>query len=686
MSAPDTTPSALEEIVSKLHTNRWLAHNYLFGHRHRKQSAHFHPALVDRWFSPHPRIGSIIFRGAAKSTLSEEGLAIGGLHQEFRYGLILGETYQKAVQRLMSISYELESNDRIKTIYGQQRARIWRENVIELKNGVLIQAFGKGQNVRGEKNPFTNSRPDFIMGDDMEDKDSVRTPDARQQTKHWWNHEVIPALENYDDRVRVNGTLLNNDALIADLSRDPEWDFANIPMWAAKDGLDIDPDNPTLYSNWPDRFPMTVCRRILKKAIRDHDLNGLCQEYLCRSMEESTKHFPAEHVAPNTVLSAEVPVFAPRVVIVDPARKGNVIRKNNARTGYMAAARMGRTYWILEAKGKYHTPEQIVDETIRLHDAHEPLWDCLEADGLEEFLWAPFRTEMQRRGLLLPIKALRAPKDTNKDAFILGMSPFWKSGEVKFVGYRDERGDMVMANVQDLLDEADTFPSGLKDVLNCLAYLPQAFGGDAIYGDFSPRHVIGQGDSAGIPLCHHLVFHGDATAVAAVLAAYSVDGTLTVLEDYVFQPSADQVKPLLVAVNGYSKLRVSATPALFKATGGPIVNILKRNGIFPVTGAQPEVGSLTNWMRLAIKGEPAFRVSTDAKWTLKALSGGYCRNVAADGQVFQDPAEGPYRLVGECLESLGRLTETVGLADGGDSDVLMSHTQDGRPYLSLLRK
>lgn len=685
MSAPATTPSdPLSEIVSILHNDRWKAHNYLFAHRHKRQSAWFHKQLVEAWASPHPRLGNIIFRGAAKSTYAEEGMCIMGLHQEFYYGLILGETYQKAVERLMSIAYELESNEKIRAIYGQQRGRLWRENVIELSNGVLIQAFGRGQNIRGEKNSFTNTRPDFVLGDDFEDKDSVRTPEARQQTQHWWDHEVIPALEDYACPVRINGTLLHPEALIAKLARDPEWKFTVIPMWYATDGSDTDPDNPALVSNWADKHPVSTCRKIIRKAIRYHDLNGLCQEYLCRSMEESTKYFQMSVVPQNAVLMSDVPAFAPRVVIVDPARKGNTIRKGNARTGYLAAARVGSTLYISEAHGKYHTPEQIVAESFRLNETHNPLWVCVEADGLEEFLWAPYRAEMTRRGLTLPIKPLYAPKQENKDAFIAGMSTFWNSHCIKFVGYREESGSMNMASVQDLLDEADAFPSGLKDVLNCLAYVPQALGGDPIYADFSPLHVLAAGDYTPA-LCHYLVFHGDATAVCAVLASYDRSGRLTILEDYLLPPTAEDVRPVLVAIQGRAKTRTSVTPALTKQTGGPLVGILRRNGLSPATGPAPELGALSPLLRQQIHNQPAFQVSPDASWSLKALCGGYCRNVAADGRVFEDAAPGPYRLVGEALESLVRTVEVLG-SDGGDSDVLLSHTREGQEYLSVLRR
>lgn len=674
----------LEEIVGSLHTNRWLAHTFLFAHRHRRQPAWFHPQLVEAWASKTPRAGFELFRGAAKSTIAEEAMCIMPLHREFNYGVILGETYGKAVERLMAIAYELETNEKIRTIYGPQRGRIWTQNAIELSNGVLLQAFGRGQNIRGEKNPFGNTRPDFVLADDVEDRDSVRTPEARKATHDWFNHEVIPALEEDSCPVRINGTRMHPEALVAQLAIDPEWrdHWVRIPMWTVTDGSDTDPENPTITSNWPDKFPQETCRRIIRRFVSKHDLDGLNQEYLCRSTEMTTKDFPKE-AATVDVLSS-VPSWAPRFVIIDPARKGNLAKKGNARTGYLAFAAAGRKVWILEAFGRYHSVPQIVDETFALASRHKPVWISPEADGLEEFLMAPYRAEMSRRGVILPLRPVYAPRKEHKDDFIRGMQPFYLSKEIIIIGYKNDLGQIVTQSCDDLLAEMDMFPSGTKDVINCMAYIPQVRGGEPVYEDFGPQHISPNDPSethAGA-LASYLIFHGDGSALCGVLAHYGRSGELTVVQDYILKPDSEDLVPILTVCRSQAHLKVVCTPGLFKPTGGPTVSILRRNGVAPVMGAEPEVGSLTNRLRMLIKNAPAFQVSTDATWSLRALSGGYARAVKGDGTTFEQPSDGPYKLIGEALESLGALTDRVRSDD--DSTELMAYTPDGQAYLSVL--
>jgi hypothetical protein len=303
---------------------------------------------------------------------------------------------------------------------------------------------------------------------------------------------------------------------------------------------------------------------------------------------------------------------------------------------------------------------------------------------LEEFLWAPFRAEMLKRGIVLPLRALYAPKDQNKEAFILGMQPFYRSGEVVMSGFREADQQLNVSACQDLINEMEAYPSGTKDVLNCLAYVPQIRGGEPIYGDFGNQHVM-VGDRPDFQvIAHYLVWHGDATAVCAVVAALGRSGEVAVLEDYLLTPAAESILPVLTAARTYPRLRIAATPGMFKPTGGPLVGILRRNNSAPATAGAPETGVLAQPLRALIHNTPAFQVSPEASWCLRALAGGYCRNIGADGRVFEDPSEGTYRMVGECMESLTKLVTAAAVEE--DSGDLLSYTRGGVPYLSTLRR
>jgi hypothetical protein len=84
---------------------------------------------------------------------------------------------------------------------------------------------------------------------------------------------------------------------------------------------------------------------------------------------------------------------------------------------------------------------------------------------------------------------------------------------------------------------------------------------------------------------------------------------------------------------------------------------------------------LRKMMQVELGQEPTFQVSRQAAWTLRALSGGYATEPGKT-----EAATGPYRLIGETLETFA----AVAAADMGDDGKPNAFTKDGRPFLSSM--
>ncbi len=652
-----------EEIVISLHNDRVLAHHFLFPHRHKNVTPDFHRHLISEWADTQPRRVYEIFRGAGKSTIAEEALIVMALHREFRYALVIGETYGKAVERLMAIRHELEHNQTIINVYGEQEGELWRENILGLNCGTLIQAFGRGMSIRGEKSHVLNARPDFVFIDDLEDNEAVATPEKADETLKWMNREVIPAMESENCRIRINGTRLKPYALIAKLSEDPEWLAERIPLWRALEGMDTDDENPTLVSAWPDKFPVRDIRTIIRRFRRAGDMNGLTQEYLCRSMDDVGKTFQITDIP----IDKPQPAFAPHYLVVDPARTRD---RKNARTGYCVGSYLGNTLSIPAAYGKHQLPSEIIAEIFALNEEFRPIYIGVERDGLEEWLNEPLRAGMLKRGIMLPLRPLRAARDKNKNEFIKGLQPFIAAHEIQVTN---------PARCQDLLTELALFPQGTNDVLNALAYFPQLRGGEPVYPEFGLSNVdIEDTPRPGRVYC---VFNGDAEGGVAVIACLHTDATLTVLEDFVFEPTHLGLKTVFIAAREHDKVTFMALPDLYKATGGPLLGLLRRAGYPVIQGPKPETGSLSVWLRERTKDRSALTVSVDAHRTINALSGGYRHKVGGEGLVFDAPVDSVYCSTAEALESLVQFCSVAGVED----NIPMTRDSRGQEYISLRR-
>src|SRR4030095_3419520 len=179
-----------EVIIQMLLDAPAALHNVIFTHRHPSPSPDFHEEMINDYYSPHPRILHLVFRGGAKSTIAEEALVLMAEAKFIRNAVIVGVSESRAKERLQSVKHELETNDALLDIFGEQVGDTWSETKIVLKNGVCIHALGRDQSMRGTKH--LEARPEFLLMDDIEDKVSCATPEARQKLMHHYTSVMVP--------------------------------------------------------------------------------------------------------------------------------------------------------------------------------------------------------------------------------------------------------------------------------------------------------------------------------------------------------------------------------------------------------------------------------------------------------------------------------------------------------------
>lgn len=653
-----TTDKARSELIRMFMDDRHFAHRFLFPHRHPLKNPDYAWEMTDLYYSNRPRVLWEIYRGGAKSTTSEEAIMIQALLKERSYIGLIRETADKAAEAVMTIRHELMTNERIREVFGDLETQSWNQDDIILANGVRIKGWGWGQSIRGAKDWRSNERPDFFDIDDLENEDAIGTPEARAKTPRWFDREVIPALRDYNCPVRVKGTRLHPEAWIAQLADDPEWHAVRIPV---AEGL----DGPNPKSNWPAKFPLETVLSIRSRFEKDGDLNGFAQEYLCQSVDEKDRPFQPRHI----VVSPSPTLHVPRYVIVDPAR---TVKKTSARTGYLAAGWDRRTLVVYEAFGGFDKPDRIIETCFQLADRHRPVHLGVEADGLHEFLMQPLRAEMLRRGTTLPLLPLMAPKDRNKERFILGLHSFF------------EAGDIVLAHhLPELEQEILNFPQGRVDVLNCLAYMLKVRSGDAVYEDFTDRHVI-EGEIALPRGKFYVTVLGDQSETALVATLASDSGRLLVLADEVCgtdEGSLEAALQRLAPILGQGNFQV-VFPLGLTDRDTPFVRFAQRHNLRVIRGPKPDKaqGALGRLMATFRRGEPMLQVSSDARWTVNALGAGYRRAANKDGTPGPT-MEGAYGLVGRALDVLAEFLSAAGSDAQSDR---FGYTSDGTRYRTSL--
>jgi hypothetical protein len=652
-----TTEETREKLLTQFFLDRPLAHKVLFAHRHKDEDPEFHREMCELLYSDAAEVALMAFRGGAKSTYVEEYALLRALFREDIYTLLVGPKEASASQRLMAIRNELEINDLIIELFGDQKAAPWSTTELKLANGAKIEAMGAGQSMRGKKD--NAERPDAALIDDLEDEETIKTKESRQKVERWLTGTLLPALHPTKGRVRFVGTPLHPEALIVKKCADPTWKSRVFPI------LYLDPATGQETPTWPGRFPLDWCIKKRQSYLNSGNYIEWEQEYMCRAEDVAGKPFQASMIKVEAVPNVHLPVY----MFVDPAR---TVKERSARTGYVAWSWLGNRLIVHKAQGSFHKPDEIVNEILQWDNQFKPVHVGVEAVGLEEFLMQPLRAAASRLGRSVPFVDIRAPKD--KDSFIRGLQPFYIAGDV-----------LHAQHLPDLEQELVQFPSGRKDVLNALAYALRMRAGRPVYEDFTFRHIAAILEPR-LRLPRYLVVSARPARTAAALVQY-LDGAIKIYADWaVDAPPQECFGTILreaILIGG--QVKVAAPAEQFdQYTNHGLPAAIRREQITPVrlgNAARCE-GQFRDWLRKQVQGEMALLVHNEARWVKNAFAGGYARKLDKHGHLAEQTTDDQYRLVMEALESWAFWLDKEHTLEGTDG-LRYAETADGRKYITL---
>jgi hypothetical protein len=397
-------------------------------------------------------------------------------------------------------------------------------------------------------------------------------------------------------------------------------------------------------------------------------VQGYRQEFMCQAEAPELKPFKPEMLR----IEPQVRTWQAVYSMTDPARTA---RKGSDMTGHVVWSWFGTKLVVWDAWGRFLLPDKIIEELFDTHEAWRPTWMGVEEDGLNEFLMQPIRQEQVRRGVTLPVKAVRAP--IGKLDFIRGLQPFFNAHEVIFAKPLPELQAQLLG-----------FPTGLIDVPNALAYALRMRPGAPMYDDFSGRHILeDMRPLPGRPIW--LCLNATNTLTTGVLMQV-IDGAVRILADYVREGSPDALVEDIIGaaqMDAGGRVKLTAGPLHFDTYNNVgLAQAVRKIPMEIQPGVQPE--RARRLVRLLLQRErqamPMLLVSSTAPWTLNAFAGGYARQMLKGGILADYADEGVYRTLMEGLESYLGLLETGRSTEDDDGDRLNAVTRDGRRYTSMI--
>lgn len=255
-----------------------------FGHYIKVPFADFHHEMFRMMENPDNRI--IVITGArssAKSTVMNMNLALWSIlgAPQKKFVIILSHTQIKAKQHFTDLRKELEENKLLRSDLGPFRTEEsqWSSSLSLPKYDAQITFASTEQSVRGMRHK--QYRPDLIIGDDLEDNESVKTLDSRNKIYEWLTTDVIPAGDQDTTRLVIIGTLLHEDSLMMRLKKEIQSGQRN----------GVYREYPLIDENgnisWKGKYPDDAAIEALRRFIGND--KAFSQEYLLKIISDSER-------------------------------------------------------------------------------------------------------------------------------------------------------------------------------------------------------------------------------------------------------------------------------------------------------------------------------------------------------------------------------------------------------------
>ena len=376
-------------------------------------------------------------RGHAKSTHMDIFTPLWLMFQPKRlidFMVVVGKSEDSANRLLGDIQAELGYNKRIIADYGKQMSMgDWTEGEFTTKDGVHFLACGRGQSPRGLRK--RESRPDYIVIDDLDDDELCRNPRRVREMTDWVKEALFGALDVGRGRFIMVGNLISKTSVLADICKTKGVHVSEVKA--------VDNEgNPTWREKWTKEEARTYAEFVGYRA-----------------WNKEMMHNP---IIEGTVFRQEWIKYAKRpawkdfdefVLYIDPSWKS---KKTNDTKAAKLWGKHKTQLWHLRAFVRKASVAELVRWCYDLYEwsleKNIPIRFMMEASFMQDIILDDFTIEGTQRGYQLPITGDKRKKP-DKFQRVEAISPLWERGFVFYDISQKDDPDMQAGIAQTLAFE-----------------------------------------------------------------------------------------------------------------------------------------------------------------------------------------------------------------------------------------
>jgi len=281
------------------------------------------------------------------------------------------------------------------------------------------------QKVRGRR--YGIYRPDFVLIDDLEDPEEVRSESQTRYIKEWFNADLKNLVQRSETRGKgefpwqmiVIGTLLGDNTLMAELCESKDWEVVELELC-----------NDKLESNWPQFMSDEAVRKDYQEHKDNDTIHLFYLEYRGMALPPEKQKFKDTYFKYYKDVDIKDKVLQP-VVLLDPAKTQEEYSSDTAIVGWGFDAFENRLYLLDVVYGKLHpgeTMEELFDMAQRLSNGAFKAKIGYEKTGLNDYISWPIENYNNEHGYDFELIDLSATGD--KDDRIFSLAPLYRRGQI----------------------------------------------------------------------------------------------------------------------------------------------------------------------------------------------------------------------------------------------------------------
>lgn len=441
--------------------------NLMFGNdTHNTPLAHF--KLVDELMTRHSKFVGECHRGFAKTTIMSHKMplyvAMLGRFPNFgsvKNALLISDSYDQAAQQLLTCKAMYLGSDKLQSFLDLEKAKEGELIFNNMKgHRFRLASYGSGQALRGTN--WEGQRPQWIIGDDLQEDGILSNPKLAEDLKSWWVSTVMQAVDISGYKVTVIGTPMIETDLINSLMASPEYNKVKFPV-----AEEFSTDPKKIRSIWADRFsPERIIAQYNDAKSLGKEGDFFREMFLEMANEEtqifkkdwfkkfSRKELMKDRQKYNFFTSLDIAVSkkesADRSVIITVAVNGD-----------------GHIFVVDMVAGRLN-PSEVIEALFKQVRTYRPIEVRAEKAALQQVLNHFIDQKMLKENTHFLLSPLVYNSTTKKEVRILGLQPKFKARMIHFPD--DVCHDEILLLEKELLGQTrESNTTGHDDMADCLA-------------------------------------------------------------------------------------------------------------------------------------------------------------------------------------------------------------------------